>query len=162
MLYLAIDGTGVPMRPSEAAGRAGNGPDGRAHTREVKLAALFTQTGCDGQGRPVRDPHSSTHLACVDPAERFGGLVAAEARRRGADHVRQLVVLGDGAPWIWKLATTRFPEATQIVDLYHAREHLHDLADHLAFIVSDPAAWRTERLAALDAGDIEAISRAAC
>ena len=52
----------------------------------------------------------------------------AEARRRGAEHIRQLVVLGDGAPWIWKLATAVAPEATPIVDIYHAREHLHALA----------------------------------
>jgi hypothetical protein len=43
------------------------------------------------------------------------------------------------------------------VDLYHAREHLHDLADHLAFIVCDPPAWLAERLADLDAGDIRSI-----
>ena len=161
MLYLAIDGTGVPMRPAETAGRAGKHPDGRARTREVKLAALFTQTGPGADNRPVRDPASTTYLASFDPADSFGALVAAEARRRGADHIRQLVVLGDGAPWIWKLATTRFPEATQIVDLYHAREHLHDLADHLAFIVDDPDTWRAQRLADLDAGDIEAILTAA-
>jgi hypothetical protein len=161
MLAIAIDGTGVPMRPAETAGRAGKAPDGRARTREVKLACLFTQTSRDADDRPVRDPASSTYLASFEPAEPFGALLAAEARRRGAEHIRQLVVLGDGAPWIWKLATTRFPEATQIVDLYHAREHLHDLADHLAFIVADPAAWLAERLADLDAGDITAIIHAA-
>ena len=161
MLYIAIDGTGVPMRPAETAGRAGKGPDGRARTREVKLACLFTQTSRDAADHPVRDPDSSTYLASFEPAEPFGALVAAEARRRGAERIRQLLVLGDGAPWIWKLATTRFPEATQIVDLYHAREHIHDLADHLAFIVYDPAAWLAERLADLDAGDIAAIIHAA-
>jgi hypothetical protein len=161
MLYIAIDGTGVPMRPTETAGRAGKHPDGRARTREVKLAALFTQTHPDQAGRPVRDPGSTTYLASFDPAEPFGALVAAEAQRRGADRIRQLVVLGDGATWIWKLAGTRFPEATQIVDLYHAREHLHDLADHLAFIVADPDTWPAQRLADLDNGDIEAITRAA-
>jgi hypothetical protein len=161
MLYLAIDGTGVPMRPDQTAGRAGKAADGRARTREVKLACLFTQTSRDAADRPVRDPGSSTYLASFDPSEPFGALVAAEARRRGAERIRQLVVLGDGATWIWKLATTRFPEATQIVDLYHAREHLHDLADHLAFILADPAAWLAERLADLDAGDIDAIVAAA-
>ncbi len=161
MLYLAVDGTAVPMRPTETAGRAGKAPHGRARTREVKLAALFTQTRTDTCGRPVRDPDSTSYLASFDPADPFGALVAAEAHRRGGEHIRQLVVLGDGAPWIWKLATTRFPEATQIVDLYHAREHLHDLADHLAFILADPPAWLAERLADLDAGDIEAIITAA-
>ena len=47
------------------------------------------------------------------------------------------------------------------MDLYHAREHLHELARLLEFIVPDPAAWLAERLAELDAGNIEEISAAA-
>jgi hypothetical protein len=47
------------------------------------------------------------------------------------------------------------------VDLFHAREHLHALAEQLAFIVPDPAAWLHERLTDLDDGDIDALSRAA-
>ena len=161
ILYIEVDGTGVPMTAAETAGRAGKGDDGRAHTREVKLACLFTQTATDKEGRPVQDPGSASYLATFAPAEEFGALVAAEALRRGSRHIRQLTVIGDGAKWIWTLAAARFPEATQIVDLYHAREHLHDLAGHLAFIVSDPAEWRAELLAELDAGNIEAISKAA-
>jgi hypothetical protein len=162
MLYIAIDGTGVPMIPPETDGRPGKAADGRARTREVKLACLFTQTSADDQGRPVRDPDSSTYLATFAPADQFARLVDAEARRRGSEHIRQLVVLGDGAPWIWNLAAARFPAATEIVDLYHAREHLHDLAATLAFMLgSDHQAWLAERLAELDAGDIPALVAAA-
>ena len=118
-----------PPRSPTAPARAA---DGRARTREVKLACLFTQTKIDEQGRPVRDPDSTSYLASFAPAAEFATLVHAEARRRGADDIRQLVVLGDGAPWIWKLATAIAPEATPIVDIYHAREHLHDLAAALA------------------------------
>ncbi|MEO3862256.1 ISKra4 family transposase [Acrocarpospora sp. B8E8] len=160
-LYIEIDGTGVPMRPDQVTDRAGKGADGRARTREIKLACLFTQTRCDDDGRPVRDGDSSSYVATFDPAADFAPLVAAEARRRGADHIRQLIVIGDGAKWIWNLAGERFGEATQIVDLYHAREHLHDLADHLAFITPDPARWRADRLKELDDGDITAIIDAA-
>ena len=127
MLYIAVDGTGVPMVAAETESRDGKGEDGKARTREVKLCCCFTQTGTDEEGRPVRDQHSSSYLATFAPAARFGTLMAAEARRRGAGHVRQLIFLGDGAHWIWNLASHHFPEATQIVDLYHAREHLHDL-----------------------------------
>ena len=82
----------------------------------------------------------------------------AEARRRGADHIRQLVVLGDGAPWIWNLATAIAPEATPIVDLYHAREHLHALAAHLTGVLGEyHRDWLTARLADLDSGDIETL-----
>jgi len=162
MLYIAIDGTGVPMMPSETEGQAGKGEDGRARTREVKLCCVFTQTSLDEKGRPVRDPHSSSYLATFAPAAGFGVLMAGEARRRGAGHVRQIVILGDGAAWIWNLATQYFPEATQIVDLFHAREHLHELAKLLEFMLGDHKQdWLDERLADLDAGDIPAICAAA-
>lgn len=157
-LYIAIDGTGVPMVPAATTGRAGKTGDGRAHTREVKLACLFTQTTLDEQGHPVRDPDSTSYLASFAPADQFATLVHAEARRRGADHIRQLVVLGDGAPWIWKLATAIAPEATPIVDIYHAREHLHDLAAALTGVLGDQRSnWLTARLADLDAGAIETL-----
>jgi hypothetical protein len=156
-----VDGTGLPMRASETTGRAGKGTDGRARTREAKLAALFTQTRTSDDGRPVRDPDSTSYLATLNPVEHFADLLTAEARRRGSEHIRQLVILGDGARWIWNLAEQRFPAATQIVDLYHAREHLHELAALLEFIVCDPTAWIADRLTELDNGDIEAIRAAA-
>ncbi len=149
------------MTPTETAGRAGKGEDGRAGTREAKLACLFTQSRVDKDGYPVRDPGSSSYLATLDPVTTFAGLLDAEARRRGAEHIRQLIVLGDGAHWIWNLADQHFPAATQIVDLYHAREHLHALAEHLAFIITDPPTWLAQRLSDLDNGDIDAICAAA-
>jgi hypothetical protein len=87
-LYLAIDRTGVPMTPAETRGRAGNSEDGRARTREAKLAALFTQTRTDENGRPVRDPDSTSYLATLEPVDHFAELVQAEAHRRGAGHIR--------------------------------------------------------------------------
>lgn len=156
-LYLAIDGTGVPMVPAATSGRAGKHPDGRARTREVKLACLFTQTRVDEKRRPVRDPDSASYVGTFAPADEFATLVHAEALRRGSDHIRQLVVLGDGAHWIWNLATRILPEATQIVDLYHAREHLHDLAKLLAPALDDQPGWLHARLDELDAGDIETL-----
>jgi hypothetical protein len=85
------------MTAAENAGRAGKGPDGRARTREVKLAGPFTKNSLDEHDRPVRDPDSTSYLATLDPVEVFADLVQAEARRRGAEHIRQLVVLADGA-----------------------------------------------------------------
>ncbi|MGH9059435.1 MAG: ISKra4-like element ISDesp4 family transposase, partial [Acidimicrobiales bacterium] len=158
ILYSAIDGTGIPMTAAETAGRAGKGPDGRAGTREAKLAAVFTQTRTDNDGYPVRDPASTSYIATLETVETFADLYQAEVRARGADHVRQHVILGDGARWIWNLATARFPEATQIVDLFHAREHLHELTDLLAFILPDRDTWLSDRLTELDDGDIDAIA----
>ena len=135
ILYVAIDGTGVPVTAAEAEGRPGKGDDGIARTREVKMAVAFTQAATDEEGRPVRDPASSSYVATFAPAAAFGTLMAAEAHRRGAGHLRQMVILGDGAAWIWNLAGQHFPEATQVVNLFHAREHLHDLAKLLEFML---------------------------
>ncbi len=161
-LYAAIDGTGVPMTSKETAGRDGKGEDGRARTREVKLGVFFTQDKLDKDGYPVRDRASTSVIATFEPASVFAGLVKAEAIRRGADHVRQLAILGDGAAWIWNIATAKFPEATQIVDLFHAREHLHDLARSLEFMLGDRKdEWLAARLEDLDYGDIGGICEAA-
>lgn len=161
-LYVALDGTGVPTVPADTAGRRGKAADGRARTREVKLGCLFTQTGPDAAGRPVRDPGSSSYVATFEPAEGFGSLLYAEARRRGSHQADQLVVLGDGAPWIWNLAAEHFPGAVEIVDLYHAREHLHALGALVApALGADGGGWLAERLAELDRGDVAALLAAA-
>jgi hypothetical protein len=162
MLYGAIDGTGVTMTAKETAGREGKGADGRARTREVKLGVFFTQDDVDDDGYPVRDRDSASYIATFEPAAVFGDMVEAEGIRRGAGHVRQLTILGDGAAWIWNIATGKFPEATQIVDLFHAREHLHDLARQLEFMLLDhKQEWLEARLEDLDYGDIDAICREA-
>ena len=160
-LYAAIDGTGVPVTAKETAGRDGKGEDGRARTREVKLGVFFTQDQVDEKGYPVRDRDSSSYVATFEPASVFAGLVEAEGIRRGAGHVRQLTVLGDGATWIWNIASSKFPGATQVVDLFHAREHLHGLARLLEFMLGDQKdAWLAARLQDLDYGDIDGICRA--
>jgi hypothetical protein len=161
MLYAEVDGTGVPMRASETAGRPGRGEDGQVGTREVKLARLFTVSRLDQDGRPVMDPGSSSYACTFDGKDALASLVKAEYLRRGGGHFRQVVAPGDGVAWIWTMATGLYPHATHIVDIYHAREHLHDLAAHLAFITPDPAAWLEDRSAELDAGNIEAIITAA-
>jgi len=160
-LYAAIDGTGVPVTAKETAGRDGKGEDGRARTREVKLGVFFTQDQVDEKGYPVRDRDSSSYVATFEPASVFAGLVEAEGIRRGAGHVRQLTVLGDGATWIWNIASSKFPGATQVVDLFHAREHIHGLARLLEFMLGDRKdAWLAARLQDLDYGDIDGICRA--
>jgi hypothetical protein len=160
-LYAVIDGTGVPMTSRETAGREGKGEDGRARTREVKLAVFFTQDKLDKNGYPVRDRASTSVIATFEPAATFGSLVKAEGIRRGAGYVRQLTIIGDGAAWIWGIATDKFPEATQVVDLYHAREHLYSLTRSLEFMLLDRRdEWLAARLEDLDYGDIDAIEAA--
>jgi hypothetical protein len=89
---------------------------------------LFTQTTCDVEGQPVRDPQSTTYLASSVPAESFGGLVRRAALARGLAHAQQAIFLGDEAAWVWEIARTGFPQAAQILDYYHASEHVGDLA----------------------------------
>jgi hypothetical protein len=122
---------------------------------------FFTQDTLDGKGRPVRDRASSSYIATFGPAASFADLVKAEGIRRGAEHVRQLTIIGDGAAWIWNLAGSIFPEATQIVDLYHAREHLHSLARSLEFILlNHKDDWLAARMDDLDYGYIDGIEAA--
>jgi hypothetical protein len=160
-LYAVIDGTGVPVTSRETAGREGKGEDGRARTREVKLAVFFTQDRLDDDGCPVRDRASTSVIATFEPAAAFAGLVRAEGIRRGAGHVRQFTILGDGAAWIWNLAAATFPEATCIAGLYHAREHLHSLTRSLEFMLLDRRdEWLAARLEDLDYGYIDGIAAA--
>ncbi len=161
MLYVEVDGTGVPVRASETEGRPGKAEDGKAGTREVKLARLFTVSGLDDNGRPVMDAGSSIYVVTFDGKDALAELVEAEYLRRGGEHHRQVVALGDGAAWIWTMAGALYPQATHITDIYHAREHLTDLASNLAFITPDPAQWLADRNDELDAGNIEAIIDAA-
>jgi hypothetical protein len=126
--YVSVDGTGVPMIRSELAGRAGRGPDGQARTREIKLAALFTQTTRDAEGQPIRDPQSTTYLASFVCADQFGGLVRRAALARGLAQAQRVIFLGDGAAWVWEIARTCFAGAVLILDYYHASEHVGALA----------------------------------
>jgi len=157
-LYIAIDGTGVPMVPQETRGRPGKDETGQAKTREGKLGCVFTQTSLDDRGRPVRDEASTTYVGAIETAEAFGVRIYTEAVRRGVTHTEQVIVLGDGAPWIWGIAAEHFPGAIQIVDLYHAREHLADLGKGVYGQASAAAkAWAAARCEDLDAGEVERI-----
>ena len=60
-MYLGLDGSGVPVRPTEVEGRRGKQPDGSAKTREVKLATVWTAEGRDKAGRPSRDRGSVSY-----------------------------------------------------------------------------------------------------
>lgn len=66
MIYVEVDGTGVPVRASETVGRAGRAEGRKAGTREVRLARLFTVCRLDARGRPVMDPGSSTRTVSFD------------------------------------------------------------------------------------------------
>jgi len=127
-LYIAADGTGVPVLRRETVGRKGKAEDGIARTREVKLGAVFTQTGLDDKGDPVRDPISTTYVGKIENCDEFGARLYAEAFERGCEKAERVVFIADGAPWLWNIADLHFGKALQILDYYHAAEHLGDAA----------------------------------
>lgn len=131
VLYVQVDGTGVPVVKKETVGRQGKTEGQPAHTREAKLGCVFTQTSWDQKGCAIRDPDSTTYVGAIETAEEFGKRIYLEAWKRGWSRAEKKVVMGDGAEWIWNLADQYFPRAVQIVDLYHARQHLWDLAHKL-------------------------------
>jgi hypothetical protein len=160
-LYVSVDGTGVPMVPQALAGRRGKQPDGSAKTREIKLGCVFTQHVTDAQGKPLRDPDSTTYVCGLESAVDFGGRLRQEARRRGLGSNRHTVYLGDGAAWVWELGRVNFPGATQILDYFHAREHLTALVEALLGKATAQAAQRlTSWEGWLWEGEIERILRA--
>ena len=131
ILYVQMDGTGVPVVKKETEGRKSKTDGLPAHTREVQLGCVFTQSTWDKEGYAIRDPDSTTYTGAIETAEEFGRRLYLEAWNRGWSHAAKKVVIGDGAEWIWNLADLHFPGAIQIVDLYHARQHLWELARKL-------------------------------
>ena len=81
--------------------------------------------------------------------------------RRGFERAARQAVLGDGAIWIWNLADEHFPDAVQIVDRFHAKQHLSDVSKSIYGAGSDLAQhWASERHDELDAGEVDAILNA--
>ena len=158
IMYVLMDGVQVPVIAADTEGRAGRIEGQRARTRECKLGCVFTQTTVDKEGWPIRDPDSTTYVGAIEAAEKFGFRIYTEAWRRGWEWATIKVFIGDGAIWIWNLADQHFPGATQIVDLYHARQHLWNVAALLH--PHDPAAkklWMVPMQDLLDAGSIETL-----
>lgn len=108
-LVVAIDGCQAPQR------------DG---WHEVKLADVYTNEHrvktASGRGKIVY----KEYVAALEHVTEFGPLLWQAVERWKIGQARRVVVMGDGAPWIWNLAQEHFPEAVEIVDFYHAAEHL--------------------------------------
>jgi hypothetical protein len=158
VMYLEMDGTQLPMVRAELEGRVGRSQGQPARTREVKLGAVFTQTTTDPEGRPIRDAASTTYTGAIETAELFGRRLYAEAWERGWDRAKKKVVLGDGAEWIWNIADQHFAGALQIVDIWHAREHLWDVAAKVFPSDEKPRkSWAKRLIKKLNTGRVEAV-----
>jgi hypothetical protein len=166
-LYLGLDGTGIPMCPSEVEGRSGKQEDGSSKTREVKLVTVWSAEGRDEEGLPVRDEGSVSYSAAIESAASrdtdkelsdFCKRVEREAARRRFDEAPRRAVVGDGAPWIWNIATELFPDATQIVDRFHVHERLSKVANAVYGPNShEGEEWTHQRCTDLKAGKISAV-----
>jgi hypothetical protein len=158
ILYVERDGTGIPVVHKETEGRVGKQDGQPAHTGEAKLGCVFTQTTVDEEGYPLRAEASTSYVGAIESCEEFGRRLYAEAWQRGWARAEKKVVLGDGAEWIWNQASLHFPDAIQIVDLYHAREHLWSLGAKL-YPNDSPLQkrWVMVRKDKLDEGKIERL-----
>jgi hypothetical protein len=169
-IYMGVDGTGVPMRKAENKGRKGKQPDGSAKTREVKLCVVWTAEKRNKKGTPERDEGSISYSAAIESAAQsdvddtpsdFAARMDREAKRRGFDRAKRQVLLGDGAQWIWNTGAERYPQAIQIVDQFHAMEHLSEVAKSVYTPGSDLGKeWAEQRHEELRQGKIDSILRA--
>jgi len=107
----------------------------KAHTdgswHDIKVAAFFpgvTPGGREAQRRPWDQAGPTRYLAIQEEAEAFGKRLYTFALRLGCERAQELVFLGDGAEWIWKLAAVHFSDAVQILDFFHASEHVWKIA----------------------------------
>ena len=159
-LYVGLDGTGIPVRKSETVHRTGKQADGSAKTREVKLVTVWSAERLNACGTPCRDADSVSFNAAIESiasrdtdrtASPFAARVLRELERRGFGQATRRVVLGDGAAWIWNFADEHLPGALQIVDLFHAKEHIFEAAKGIYGPDSDLAAqWGKARRDELD------------
>jgi len=97
----------------------------------VYTATLFRldQRGKTQAGRPLISQRG--YVATREGLEAFTQQLYAEALLRGLLHAQEVLIIADGAIWIWHLADERFKGARQRVDLFHVKEHLYELADIL-------------------------------
>ena len=167
-VYCCLDGTGVPVLPSERRG-AGRGGEGEpAKTREAKVATFHTARKRDGKtGLPLRDAGSVRVSAAIESAASrdadpepspFGGRTWRAAKLFGFAKAKRRVAVGDGAKWIWNTVAEMLPGCVEIVDLWHAKEHLWEVGRAVHGHGTERCAqWSRRVCAALEAGRVEDV-----
>ncbi len=146
-LYVSIDGTTVHTREEG--------------WKEMKLGAFYTTTTMVPKKRPeqleVRAQDISFYADFADP-ETFGRALWLEGYRRGVTQAKEVVAIGDGAHWIWRLVEEHFPGAIQIVDWYHATQYIWKVAHAVYGEGSDLAKqWAKSRLDELWDGKVDEV-----
>lgn len=100
--------------------------------KELKVAAVYDLLpSANHNGDREPSVGRTTYVGRMDDSDTFGESVWVEAARRGAERAREVVVIGDGAPWIWNQAQSHWPEAIQILDFWHVKDHMWELGSAL-------------------------------
>lgn len=128
---------------------------------EVKVGCCYQTRSRPERTRPERlevRAHSLSYVTARTEAQTFGWHLWQEAARHGVLDAAEVVVVGDGAHWIWNIAATHFPGATQIVDWYHASEYVWEAASAI-WGEGHPqrAVWAHRQLDALWEGQVEQV-----
>ena len=132
-LYGTIDAVKVPVRD-----------DPEQKWRDLKIIAWF-----EARGQPPSQPHGQwsikahnlSYHADIDSAKSFGSLLWGTAVATKAQLARELIILADGASWIWNLVDTYLSDAIQILDWFHAVEHLTPVAQVAFTDANQQEAW---------------------
>ena len=148
-LYGAIDATKVHTR----------GDDDHPW-RDLKVGAWF-----EARGKPPKTPDGEWRIqaenihyyADICPASEFGTLMWANGVQHQAQLAQELVILGDGADWIWKLVAEHFPRAVQILDWFHAAEYLMPVAKAAISTEEAQVEWLAQSKQALWDGKIDEL-----
>jgi hypothetical protein len=141
-LYLAMDGVRIL------------GTDGAGH--EVKVGVVMPVRGPAGSERR----EAASYVAGLEAAAHFGPRLALEAHHRGLEGAARVAVLGDGAEWIWHLAAEHYPQATQIVDWFHASERIWELGRTVfGEGTAQTTTWVAGQLARLAQGEAATLAK---
>lgn len=98
--------------------------------KEVKSGVIYQFKDNDKKPEsPIS--YNKSYISRIENCDDFGKRLKEEARRRGYLDVTDLVILADGAKWIWDLAEKDYPFSIQIVDWYHAKQHLYNIVNLL-------------------------------
>lgn len=123
---LEMDMTGVRLLKKYLKGVKGK--DGEPKTRQIKCGVVFLlERGEDGLYHKV--PDSSVHILSFGDVTDFSAQLEKARQKLGAPHGTRLIIISDGAEWIWNIVKDRFKQAFSIVDFWHAVEHLHELCE---------------------------------
>jgi hypothetical protein len=95
--------------------------------KEVKTGVVYE---LKNDGKEIKSINKS-YVSKIEDHLSFRKRIKAEARRRHYIDAKELIVIGDGARWIWDLAENEFPLSVKILDWYHAKEHLHNMVSLL-------------------------------